>query len=132
MVSLFYCIYRSSHQGRFFKRGVLERFCKDYRKTPVSESLLNKAAGPQGLFILKRLYHRSFYVSFAKCLRALFNRTPSAAASAMQSQPQNGLKKFLVFPFFKPYDSYKKNSYTKRVLHIVIILLRGDSIIMSR
>ena len=59
----------SSHQSCSVKK-VLLKFRKSLRKTPVLESLLNKAAGLQACnFIKKRLQHRYFPVKFAKLLR---------------------------------------------------------------
>ena len=46
------------------------KFCKIHRKTPVSESLFNKVAGP------KRLYHKCFSMIFTKLLTKLYNKTP--------------------------------------------------------
>ena len=48
----------------FCKIGVLKNFCKFHRKTPVLESLFNRACN----FIKKRLQNRCFPVKFAKFL----------------------------------------------------------------
>ena len=51
------------------KKGVLRKFHKIHRKTPVPESLLSLR--PATLF-KKRLWHRCFPLNFAKFLRAPF------------------------------------------------------------
>ena len=57
----------------FFQTRCSWRFCNIHRKTPVLESLFNKAVGLQSCdFIKKRLRHRCFPVNIAKFLRTAF------------------------------------------------------------
>ena len=52
---------RSSHQSCSVKRTAFLKFRNIYRKTPVLESLFNKAAGLKGYnFVKKWLQHRCF------------------------------------------------------------------------
>ena len=70
-----------------------QKFRKFHRKTPVLESLFNKAAGLKACnFIKKRLEHRCFPVKFAKFLRTTFLQNTSPMPSI--------LLKFKVSPLF--------------------------------
>ena len=57
----------------YFKIGLYsEKFCEFCRKKPILESPFNKITGLKAFnLIIKRLWHRSFCVKFAKSLRTL-------------------------------------------------------------
>ena len=64
---------RSIHRRCSVKR-CSQQFCKIYRKTPVAESLFNKAAGLTPVTLLKkRLWRRCFPGNFVKFLRTPFD-----------------------------------------------------------
>ena len=58
------------------------KFCKIHRKTPVLESLFNKAAD------LNRLHHNYLSVIFAKLLKTPYNKTPCTIKIAMANVSQ--------------------------------------------
>ena len=63
-------IFRSSRSQMLLKIGVLKRFCKFQRKTPVMEYLLNKFVGLKACnFINKRFHHKCFPLKFAKLFK---------------------------------------------------------------
>ena len=63
-------MFRSSRSQILLKIGVLKRFCKFQRETPVMEYLLNKFVGLNACnFINKRFHHKCFPLKFAKLFK---------------------------------------------------------------
>ena len=60
----------------YLRKGFFKNFCKNYRKTPVSESLFNEFVGLQPATLSKeRLYYRCFPVNLVNYFSAAFYRT---------------------------------------------------------
>ena len=74
---------RSIRSQIFFKIGAVKIFCKFNSNTPVMESLFKNIRTYN--FIKKRFQHNCFSVKFAKFLRTSFYRTPSVAASKINT-----------------------------------------------
>ena len=71
-------IYRSSHQMRSMKKGVLRNFAKFTGKLLCQSLFFNKVAGLMPATLLKkRLWHRCFPVNFVKFLRTPFLQNTS-------------------------------------------------------
>ena len=70
--------YRRSRSQLFFKKGVLKKIRKFYRKIPVLASPFNKVADLKTCnFVKNRLQHRCFPVKFEKFLRTFLLQNTS-------------------------------------------------------
>ena len=73
---------RKTVARKVLRKGSFKNFCKNYRKTPVSESLFNDFVDLQPATLLKeRLYYRYFPVNLVNYFSSAFYRTPVNSAS---------------------------------------------------